>query len=142
LLDIAPTIEEIFGERPNPHPQFQGCRLLPLLRGGRGKPGVLSRTVWWDSPVYALRDRRYKLIPDTPSGRSELYDVEADSREAHDLARSERLRVEYYRESLGLGFETSAQKWKPVGRPSPMSESCENSRALGYVSVPGCPTVG
>ena len=69
LLDVAPTIADVFGVlgKGGSDREFQGRSLLPVLEGAPGKPAVLSRSVW-DRPRYALRDERFKFFYDTRSG--------------------------------------------------------------------------
>ncbi len=72
LLDLAPTIADVFGVRGKggSDREFQGRSLLPVIAGAPGKPAVLSRTVW-DRPRYALRDERFKYFYDTRSGEEQ-----------------------------------------------------------------------
>jgi arylsulfatase A-like enzyme len=136
LLDLAPSLLDIFGFADDDPARsgMQGRSLLPVVGGAPGKRVILSRTVW-ESPVYALRDERYKLIHDTRTGKSELYDLERDGGEGHDLARREPVRLAYYRQGL--------QDW--VGRLQPRDagsgqgaeltpEQCENLKSLGYLA--------
>ena len=83
LLDLAPTIADVFGVRGKggSDREFQGRSLLPVIAGAPGKPAVLSRTIW-DRPRYALRDERYKYLYDTRTGEESLYDLPADPGEA------------------------------------------------------------
>ena len=87
LLDLAPTIADVFGVRGKggSDREFQGRSLLPVIAGAPGKPAVLSRTVW-DRPRYALRDERFKFLYDTQTGEEWLYDLAADPGETRDLA--------------------------------------------------------
>lgn len=135
LLDVAPTIADIFGLRGQggSDKEFQGRSLLPVVAGAPGKPVVLSRTVW-DRPRYSLRDERYKFLFDTRTGEVALYDVVADPKEAKDLASSEPVRAAYYRESLHYWMKTLARGAAggyEVARLTP--EQCENLKALGYI---------
>ena len=79
LLDVAPTIADVFGVlgKGGSGREFQGRSLLPVIAGAPGKPAVLSRTVW-DRPRYALRDERFKYLYDTRTGEERLYDLQAD----------------------------------------------------------------
>ena len=76
LLDIAPTIADVFGVlgQGGSDKQFQGRSLLPVVGGAPGKAAVLARTVW-DRPRYALRDERFKFLYDTRTGEEQLFDV-------------------------------------------------------------------
>ena len=79
LLDIAPTIADIFGVRGKggSDREFQGQSLLPVVLGAPGKPAVLSRSVW-DRPRYALRDDRFKFFYDSRTGEEQLFDLVTD----------------------------------------------------------------
>ncbi len=140
LLDVAPTIADVFGVlgKGGSDKAFQGRSLLPLIGGAPGKAAVLSRTVW-DRPRYALRDARYKYLYDTRSGEERLFDLEADPGEERDQLAADPLRAAYYRQSL--------HRWTLAlaGRPSAAGENvkltpeqCESLRAIGYVHA-DCP---
>lgn len=134
LLDLAPTIADVFGAlgQGGSDRQFQGHSLLPVVEGGPGKPAILSRTVW-DRPRYALRDERFKYLYDTRSGEEQLFDVQADPGEARDIASADPLRAAYFRQALhqwilGLGRRAGAAE---EGALTP--EQRENLCALGYI---------
>src|SRR6185436_7446144 len=66
LTDVAPTIADVFGVlgKGGSERSFSGRSLLALLAGSEGRRAVVSRSVW-ERPLYAVRDRRFKLIRDT-----------------------------------------------------------------------------
>lgn len=138
LLDVAPTVADVFGllDQPDAKKNFQGRSLLAVMSGAPGKPAVLSRTVW-DRPRYALYDTRFKFIYDTRTGTEELYDVQADPGETHDVVAREPLRAAFYRQELhqwvaGLAQTGSAEG---AGGAAQLSrEQCENLKALGYLA--------
>jgi arylsulfatase A-like enzyme len=134
LLDLAPTIADVFGVlgQGGSDKQFQGRSLLPVVEGAPGKPAILSRTVW-DRPRYALRDDRFKYFYDTRSGEEQLFDLQADPGETRDVAPSDPLRAAYFRQALhqwilGLGRRGGAAE---EGALTP--EQRENLCALGYI---------
>jgi arylsulfatase A-like enzyme len=134
LLDLAPTIADVFGVlgQGGSDKQFQGRSLLPVLEGAPGKPAVLSRTVW-DRPRYSLRDERFKYLYDTRTGEERLFDVQADPAESKDVAAADPLRAAYFRQALhqwiqGLGAHAGAAE---EGTLTP--EQRENLCALGYI---------
>ena len=136
LLDLAPTIADVFGAagKGGSDKAFQGRSLLPVVMGAPGKPMVLSRTVW-DRPRYGLRDGRYALLVDTGIGEQRLFDSAADPEEAHDLAGKLPLVAAYYRQTLDhwtrnlsrpvlSGTEEVAEMTK---------DQCETLKSLGYL---------
>jgi len=99
--DFFPTMVEMAasvpGGRPEPDPPhlLDGLSLVPLLTGTSG----LSRdALFWHFPHYhgsgnrpsgAVRMERWKLIEWFEDGAVELYDLETDPEERHDLANTE-----------------------------------------------------
>jgi arylsulfatase A-like enzyme len=137
LLDIAPTIADVFGARGKGGSDraFQGRTLLPVVMGAPGKPAVLSRTVW-DRPRYAMRDERYKFFYDTRTGEERLFAIDADPGETRDLAASLPLRTAYYRQALHDWTLRLARRAPAVGEQAELTrDQCENLKALGYT---GC----
>jgi arylsulfatase A-like enzyme len=137
LLDLAPTIADVFGVlgKGGSEREFQGWSLLPAVAGSaRAKPAVLSRSVW-DRPRYALRDERFKLHYDTRSGEERLFDLEADPEERQDLAPVQPLRAAYYRQALHAWTLELARRARGGGdREATLTcEQCENLRSLGYI---------
>ena len=139
LLDIAPTVADVFGVlgQGGSDTEFRGRSLLPVIAGAPGKPAVLSRTVW-DRPIYALRDEAWKLVYDTRTGAEELYDLAADAGEKRNLAAADPLRAAYYRQELQHWISEAARgRTAQEERARLTREQCENFRTLGYV-VAGC----
>jgi arylsulfatase A-like enzyme len=139
LLDVAPTIADVFGARGKGGSDraFQGRSLLPVIEGAPGKPAVLSRSVW-DRPRYALRDERYKFFYDTRTGEEHLYDLDADPGETRDIGPSEPLLEAYYRQALHAWTLQLARRGPSGGEQAQLSrEQCENLKALGYLQT-GC----
>jgi arylsulfatase len=135
LLDVAPTIADVFGVlgKGGSDREFQGRSLLPVAFGAPGKPAVLSRSVW-DRPRYALRDERFKFLYDTRTGTESLYDLETDPGESRDVASEDPLRSAYYRQALHAWTLRLARRG-PGGTDAAelTCEQCENLRSLGYV---------
>jgi arylsulfatase A-like enzyme len=139
LLDVAPTVLDVFGARGEggSDREFRGRSLLPVIAGAPGKPAVLSRTVW-DRPIYALRDEAFKFVYDTRTGAEELYDLAADPREARSLAAADPLRAAYYRGELQHWISEAARGRAAQAEQARLTrEQCDNFRTLGYV-VAGC----
>ncbi|ANY09582.1 sulfatase family protein [Pseudonocardia sp. HH130630-07] len=90
LMDIGPTVLELAGVEP---PGWMEARsLLPALRGepwpGRehafsehARDKVLTGTAL----MTMVRDERYKLVEFVDDDRGQLFDLEADPHEEHDL---------------------------------------------------------
>jgi arylsulfatase len=88
LTDMLPTILEAAqvqfraDDSEREVPEFEGCSLLPALRGGKPK----YHTLFWEhTGNAALRRGRWKLVREYPSPW-ELYDMETDRSEKIDLA--------------------------------------------------------
>jgi arylsulfatase A-like enzyme len=136
LLDVAPTIADVFGVlgRGGSDREFQGRSLLAMLAGGPGKAAVLSRTVW-DRPRYALRDERYKFLYDSRTGDQELYDLSADAAETRNRVADDPIRAAYYRESLNQWVASLAGTRSGGAEVTALTrEQCENLKTLGYIS--------
>ena len=138
LLDVAPTIADLFGVmgQGSSGRQFQGRSLLPAILGAPGETAVLSRTVW-DRPRYARREEGYKFIYDTRTGDEELYDLTRDPGEKTNLVTAEPLRAAWSRQSLHHWIASVARAATagdvPTGRLT--REQCENLKALGYLGA-------
>jgi arylsulfatase len=132
LLDVAPTVADLFGvPAGGVPPSFEGHSLMPLLAGGTGKPAVLSRTMQ-ERPTFALVHDRWKLVHSLKSGASRLYDLASDPAERADLSarlpvRTEAMRAELSRWLRDLRRQPAARAPQLVG-----PETAEMLRALGY----------
>ncbi len=83
LLDLLPTICDLAGAKTPDN--IDGQSLLPILRGEkaavRSSLGTAYRNV-----QRAIRDERWKLIRYPQINRTQLFDLENDPDETHDLA--------------------------------------------------------
>jgi arylsulfatase A-like enzyme len=98
-IDIVPTILEACGVSAGTEPRLDGLSLLPLLRG-EPVSSWPDRTIYFqwhrgDQPefsrAFAARSQRFKLLraEGPPKGQRpplELFDIEHDQFEIHDLA--------------------------------------------------------
>jgi arylsulfatase A-like enzyme len=139
LLDVAPTVADVFGVRDKAE-SFEGRSLLPMIAGAPGKPALLSRTVW-DRPRYALRDARHKYHYDTRTGAEQLFDLAADPGETRDLAAAEPVRSAFYRQTLHHWIASLGRRGGGGGEQATLTpEQCENLKALGYLDAKApCP---
>lgn len=87
-IDVFPTLLEACGVQPPGGRKIDGRSLMPLLRGNSANWADRTLYTQWhrgDEPVLyrscAARTQRYKLV----DGK-ELYDMEADPAEAHDVS--------------------------------------------------------
>ncbi len=114
VVDLMPTFLEAAGVARQRQPRLRGSSLMPLLRGGSRSRGPMF---WEHEGNRALRDGRWKLVSAYP-GSWELYDLEADRTELHDLASRHPERVASmtatYRQ---LAAETGVEAWPWVSRP-------------------------
>jgi arylsulfatase A-like enzyme len=80
LIDLTPTILDLAGLARVPEASgFQGRSLVPALTGGSPSNSKLAFTrTLWAKPRYSARGERFKLIWDSRTGSSELYDLKHD----------------------------------------------------------------
>jgi choline-sulfatase len=145
LTDVMPTVLDLLGF---PAPEMDGVSLVDLVNGaspslvaGRRDPLELDayaesfypqRFGW--SPLRALRVGRYKLI-DAP--RPELYDLERDLFEEHNLYDERRDTAVALRQRLAAIERRSSQADAGIRHERSGSlELRERLTALGYVGTP------
>jgi hypothetical protein len=102
LVDVAPTVLDLLG-LPIPA-EYQGRSLL----GGESRMALFCTD--YSLGLLGLRDGRWKMIHETDSGRSQLFDLAADPDEKCDLSGQMPERTAVYREHL-LGW-AAAQKYR------------------------------
>jgi arylsulfatase len=119
LIDLMATCVDLAGAQ---YPkQFNGHDITPmegvsLAPAFAGKPLPQRQIFWEHEGNRAMRDGKWKLVAKYPAGRWELYDMDADRTEMHDLAAKEPERV---KEMVGK-WEAWAKRtgatpwpWKP-----------------------------
>jgi glucan phosphoethanolaminetransferase (alkaline phosphatase superfamily) len=107
LIDTAPTVFDLLGLAiPG---GLQGRSLLPA------RTGMAFFCTDYSLGLLGLRDGRWKLIHETESGRSLLFDLEDDPAETTDLAKEHPERVAAYRDHL-LRW-AAAQKYRITRGP-------------------------
>ncbi|WP_163379757.1 sulfatase [Cyclobacterium sp. SYSU L10401] len=89
--DFYPTLLELIGAELKPEEHADGVSLVPLLTGGT----IEERPLIWHYPHYGnqggepssiIRRGEWKLIHYYEDGREELYNLEEDLEENHDVA--------------------------------------------------------
>ncbi|HEY7289209.1 MAG TPA: sulfatase-like hydrolase/transferase [Vicinamibacterales bacterium] len=133
IVDVMPTVLQLLGVTvPS---RVQGRSLLPLLRGEHMDLVGLSET-WYPrhhygwSELTSIQDGRYHFIA---APRRELYDLQADPQELHDIAAENPGRADGFERALRtqLAQATTAHAQTTPRAIDPDVE--ERLRALGYV---------
>jgi arylsulfatase A-like enzyme len=134
MVDVMPTILDLVGV-DGPATNLDGISLIATMRG-TASPDLDAYAesqypleFGW-SPLRSLRNGRFKLIA---APRPELYDVESDPAELHDLFRT--------RPALGramarrlVEMEHAATGTHGASDSSPAPEVAQRLAALGYVA--------
>ncbi len=94
LVDLMATAMD-FSETSYPG-YYNGNKLIPL-EGISLRPALQGKALGRGKPIFfehegnrAIRDGKWKLVSKGPTSKWELYDMEQDRTEMHDLARSKR----------------------------------------------------
>ena len=118
-VDLYPTLVELAGGTPDPQYPLDGVSVVPCLQDHRAKlnrdalywyypnfSGGPNKSGRWGSiPRAAIRARRYKLIEYLIEDHPELYDLENDIGEMHNLAEKMPAKVEELRAKLKAWME-------------------------------------
>jgi choline-sulfatase len=140
IVDVMPTILQLLAmDIPK---TVQGASLLPLIRGDRLDLTPVAET-WYPrhhygwSELTSIRDGRYHFIA---APRRELYDLQADPGELHNLAETNPGRADALERALrAFAAQTSANR-RPA--PQPLDPDVEQRlRSLGYVGSSISPRV-
>jgi choline-sulfatase len=133
IVDVMPTILQLLGmEVPKP---VQGRSLLPLVRG-EPLALVAAAETWYPrhhygwSELTSIRDGRYHFIA---APRRELYDLQMDPGELHDIAPDNPARADALERAL-RAFLAQASANRAPAAPRPVDPDVEERlRSLGYV---------
>ncbi|MEZ5356272.1 MAG: arylsulfatase [Bryobacteraceae bacterium] len=112
LVDVMPTFLDAAGARypaGGAVPPAEGVSLLPAMRGRR----LPARQIYWEHEGNrAVRDGKWKIAAVGPTGPWELYDMERDRTEMHDLAARNPKRVQAMASQWeGWAKRTGALPW-------------------------------
>lgn len=137
LLDLAPTIADLFGveHRDGAASAFHGRSLLPVMYGAPGTPVVFTRTATAKRATYSVRDTRYTFIRSNRYGIEELFDRAVDPGERQDIRQSRLIQSALQRQVL-LRWQLSLRRGadsEEAARPQLTLEQIENLKTLGYI---------
>jgi arylsulfatase A-like enzyme len=128
-IDLLPTVAEVAGIELT-HP-INGESLLPLSRSG-GDDRVLTGTSHYDGAPMFYRDGKYKLMFSRAGKRwVEVYDLEADPGEHHDLAPANPSLVAQIRAKMDAFVLNTRIELVDAGKKAGQEES-EMLKSLGY----------
>lgn len=102
--DWYPTIAELTGNHNIPKRTIDGQSIVPVLFGGESTTTDSNRILYWHFPFYhqpvvnskpqsAIRKGKYKAIYFYEDDRIELYDLDTDIAEQHDISSAEPARA-------------------------------------------------
>ena len=136
-VDLAPTVLDLLGLRPDRGERFAGRSVLPVLAGRPVRPrGLYSETYlpfytygWAKLRVWRQGPAKYIEAP-TP----ELYDLKRDPRELSNLEAAQPGLAHDLERNLGEFLSTVGDADKEADLPLD-SESVEKLQALGYLAV-------
>lgn len=140
VVSVLPTVLDLL-DQPLP-PDLHGASLAPVVRGEAPPAAPLFAEVDF-LPVFdpakraakkAILDPPWKLIRDERSGRVELYDLDADPEERHDLAGAEPERVRAMLAQLEGHAARVRRAALPAEAREPTREELLRLEALGYGS--------
>jgi arylsulfatase A-like enzyme len=134
LIDLTPTLLELAGVGGEAA-GLQGRSLVPALAGSPlSNPKLAFSRTLWAKPRYSVRGERFKLIWDSRTGASELYDLERDPGERSAV--ESRVREGHLKEELFLWYRE--QERLKARDPSPddavlSEEDRRRLESLNYV---------
>lgn len=146
LVDVAPTLIDLLGLEPPT--ELHGHSLLPLLTS---KPPAASArqaySEYGSTAIHTVTDGRWKLVDNPeefvpicfqgaptdlyPLQRVELYDLESDPQELHNLAAQRPEKVAELQGLIRHRFTGLGERNQPQDVPEDLKEEL---RALGYLA--------
>ncbi len=134
LLDLAPTLLDLLGV--SAAADMQGRSLVPLIDGRRTVPPA-GLAGWGYEPLLAYRSPPWKLIRNTRTMRSELYDLVSDPGERTNLAAEQRQVVMMLGvqadEAVAAAVAAGRRYQRGTGNVTLSPEQRRGLRALGYL---------
>ncbi|MEZ6045374.1 MAG: sulfatase-like hydrolase/transferase [Planctomycetaceae bacterium] len=123
-IDLLPTILELSGNTLTKEASIDGVSLAPVVLHDEKLP---ARDLFWHYPHYhhcapsgVVRSGRYKLIEEYEEGKLELYDLQADLGEEHnlvedqpELAKELQQKLSHWREEVHANMPTENPNWNP-----------------------------
>jgi arylsulfatase A-like enzyme len=135
LIDVAPTICDLAGVAV---PEtFSGRSLRGVLAGEAAAAApILAHGNFWGPALTSWSSGRWKLVltPDGEGQRAQLYDLETDPSELHDLAAAEPARVAELRAELTLALKGGASR-EPGTAVELSPAERKRLEALGYLGA-------
>lgn len=140
--DLYPTLLSAAGLDPRPRQHADGRDILDVLEGGDGDRGPLlfhypHYSNHGSRPSSAIRDGRWKLIHDWETTGVELFDLETDIEEKHDLSADHPDVVERLRTHL-LGWVGEYPSFIPV--VNEQEEAYPDLMGYVFAGKPSTPT--
>jgi len=137
LIDVAPTILQVL--RVSAPPTFQGQSLVDLASP---EAPAAARQVYSESvyardrlgcaPLHSLRIGSTQYIE---APKPELYDLDRDPEELHNLAPEEQALAASFKNKLEAMHSRFRSTAKPDAKPSVNPEVAANLRSLGYLAA-------
>jgi len=133
LIDLLPTFMDLF--EITPPDSLKGDTLLPLMVGDAENfktRKIFMRNTHRTVPEFGVRAGRYKWIYRVRESSYQLYDLEEDPLEQHDLVAEGKVppEIEPLRKQIGLWIATGTHRIQPVDKLDPKTE--QRLHAIGY----------
>jgi arylsulfatase A-like enzyme len=115
-LDISATAAAATGAKLGGEQAIDGVNLLPFI-AGPDKAAPHADLFWRFGPQWAVRQGNYKLAKTADSDKPQLFDLQSDIGEQHDLASAEPKLVAKLQESFdGWNSQLAKPLWEPARR--------------------------
>jgi len=134
IIDVMPTLIDLYSLNKKNNLSGISFALCLLINQCPQKAFIISRNESTSSPLYAIRDLRFKLIASRSNKNFELYDIKKDPSEKVNIFKENSILSNYFLGHLQKAL-TDAMKFRYFfPQPSRLTgEVQEKLRALGYV---------